>query len=124
MIFSGGPQALWRCKLGYSNVLFGLMMLEAFIPTGADHPYQSVFGFGRVRKIFVPFIMMLLIQICMPNVSFEGHLCGILSALFLYKTPLKYLFIPRIRWVKSFESKVNGCISCFEQKFTYYKAED
>lgn len=82
-VFSGGQQQKYNCGVGYSNILFGLMMLETWVKTDEDHPKQSVFGLFKVRKIFVPWLMMLFIQIAVPEASFIGHLSGIIAALLI-----------------------------------------
>jgi membrane associated rhomboid family serine protease len=60
-------------SIGYSGVLFGLMTL---------YPPNMVFGHyveEGYRK-FVPFMMLVVMQLLVKNVSFFGHLAGIVSA--------------------------------------------
>jgi membrane associated rhomboid family serine protease len=85
-----------KCAVGYSNILFGIMMLEALM--GGER-YQSVFGIVKVKKVYVPAIMMIIIQISMPQASLVGHFAGIISALVLKKTGLHYLLLPRQSWI-------------------------
>ena len=91
-------------------------MIEALIPSDTDR--VNLFGMWTVKKIYVPFILMGLSQLLVLNVAFEGHLCGILAALLLYKTPLKHLLIPK-RWIYNFEKK--QCVTRLENKATYYR---
>ena len=82
--------------MGYSNILFGIMMLEALM--GGERE-RSLFGMVKVRKIYIPVIMMIIIQISMPQASLVGHFAGIISALILKKTGLHYLLLPRQSWI-------------------------
>ena len=69
---------LRTCSVGYSNILFGIMVLEAYI----GDPYRNCFGV-KIRKVWYPIILMILIQISVPEASLLGHLCGILSGFIL-----------------------------------------
>ena len=75
----GGPAALIECGIGYSNVLFGIMFLEAFMDSSTHGSYFGI----RLRKTLVPFLYLAVIQLCFPEASLWGHLCGILAAVFL-----------------------------------------
>ena len=88
----GGYAYLRTCAVGYSNILFGMMMLEALIDA---EQHQNVFGLVRVKKIYVPWIMMIIIQISMPKASLIGHLAGIMSAHLLRKSGLHLILLPR-----------------------------
>ena len=83
---------LQTCAVGYSNILFGMMMLEAMME---GEKYQNVFGLVRVKKTYVPWIMMIIIQISMPKASLIGHLAGIVSAHFIKKSGLHLILLPR-----------------------------
>jgi len=69
-------------------------MLEAFLVNSPLHPYKKFYGF-KVKKIYVPFILMAVISIAMPQASFIGHLAGITAALLISKCYLHYILIPR-----------------------------
>ena len=77
-----------KCAVGYSNILFGLMILKIWIKTDSDHPYQTFRRVLKVHKMFVPWLLMILIQIMIPQASFIGHLTGILAALLIRFTLL------------------------------------
>lgn len=109
--------------MGYSNILFGLMMLETFIDTTVDHPYQTVFGLFKIKKVFVPWVMMFVIQFAMPEASLIGHLSGIIAAL-LIKLCLKYVLIPKRAWIEAFEERYHSCITSIGGKVTYYRANE
>ena len=76
--FAGGRNLAYlsTCGVGYSNILFGVLMLFAF--TGDT--YTSYFGF-RFRKICVPVLLLVLTSVAVPDSSFTGHLFGIIAAL-------------------------------------------
>jgi len=69
---------LATCGVGYSNILFGVLMLYSF--TGNTH--TSYFGF-KFRKIFVPVFLLVLTSAAVPDSSFTGHLFGIMAALII-----------------------------------------
>ena len=64
-----------RLSIGFSGVLFGLLTI---------FPTDSFFGFP-INKYFYPFLILSLMQIIVPNVSFMGHFIGIISGyLYIY----------------------------------------
>ena len=76
----GGSQITYLSSLsiGYSNILFGILMLFAL----SGDPYTSYFG-CRFRKVYTPFILLIATRILIPNTAFTGHLFGIIAALIL-----------------------------------------
>ena len=56
---TGGYEALQKCAVGYSNILFGIMMLEALIDQ--DQKTTKIFGLVEVKKVYVPWIMLIII---------------------------------------------------------------
>ncbi len=84
-----------QCAAGFSGVLFALKVLVSH--------YDSDSNYTRVLFLTVPtkaafWFELVLIQILVPNVSFVGHLAGILTGLLFVKGPLKHLvkFISRL----------------------------
>lgn len=63
------------CAIGFSGVIFGLIVIE-MAQSGASS--ISIFGFVSIPPLVYPWVLLLLCQILMPNVSFWGHLSGIL----------------------------------------------
>ena len=64
-----------RFSIGFSGVLFGLITI---------FPQNSLFGF-HINKYLFPFVMLFLMQLLVSNISFMGHLIGIISGhLYLY----------------------------------------
>ena len=71
----------FRAVVGFSGVLFGIKLIydETFAPE-----YQVIFGMRLMTK-YVIYLELLLVSILHPNVSFLGHLCGIITAKILLK---------------------------------------
>mmetsp|Transcript_13494 Transcript_13494/g.21042 ORF Transcript_13494/g.21042 Transcript_13494/m.21042 type:complete len:371 (+) Transcript_13494:215-1327(+) len=68
---------MYQHSLGFSGVLFHMCVLEAnSISSGGS---RSVFGMLTVPSYVYPFVLLLLIQVFMPHISFVGHLSGILT---------------------------------------------
>ncbi|CAI5489648.1 unnamed protein product, partial [Closterium sp. Naga37s-1] len=71
-----------ECSVGFSGVLFALKTVM-----NADSPaYSSVYGFVLPTK-YAAWAELLLIQLLVPEASFLGHLCGILSGLIYLHGP-------------------------------------
>eukprot|EP00123_Amoebidium_parasiticum_P020343 comp4797_c0_seq1/m.933 comp4797_c0_seq1/g.933 ORF comp4797_c0_seq1/g.933 comp4797_c0_seq1/m.933 type:complete len:374 (-) comp4797_c0_seq1:271-1392(-) len=67
------------CAVGFSGVLFGMKVLLAKEDPGGS---SRVFGFTMSHH-YVFWVELVLIQVITPNVSFLGHLAGILAGLLL-----------------------------------------
>lgn len=65
-----------RHSLGFSAVLFHLLVLESKChDPDASH---SILGIIHVPSKYYPWALLIMLQILIPNVSFLGHLSGIL----------------------------------------------
>lgn len=64
--------------IGYSGVLFAYAIIESYHTTEQS---RSVFGIFTVPAKVYPFILLLLIQVLLPGISFFGHLAGVLTGL-------------------------------------------
>ena len=96
----GAIELLATYSVGYSAVLFGLVMLECL----SGDKYLSVYG-CKVRKIFLPFAYLFLSQVIVPNASLIGHLSGIISALILrYGGIYMCRLLPQYAWLEPVES--------------------
>ena len=71
----GYDHLMHQHSLGFSGVLFHLSVLEAHY---SPRMTRNVFGFGQVSSTTYPWILLLVLQFFMPNLSFLGHLSGIL----------------------------------------------
>jgi len=68
----------------------------------------------------MPWILMVIIQLVMPNASLLGHLCGIISALLIKFCGL-YVLMPSYEWIKDFD---DSYASGLERKVTYFKGTE
>jgi rhomboid domain-containing protein 1 len=89
---------LRTCSIGYSNILFGVLMVDA---CGLGDLYTTIYGF-KVRKALYPLILLVFTAIAVPESSFSGHLCGIIAATLLMFCGL-HVLLPRQNWIESWE---------------------
>mmetsp|Transcript_28675 Transcript_28675/g.92309 ORF Transcript_28675/g.92309 Transcript_28675/m.92309 type:complete len:375 (+) Transcript_28675:71-1195(+) len=73
--YAGYPSLKAQHSLGFSGVLFALAVGEAW---RSDATSRSLFGIVSVPNKLYPVAMLLAMQIVLPNVSFLGHLAGLL----------------------------------------------
>ena len=74
MYFCGMRNTINTHALGFSGTLFHLVVLQCHL-SASDRP---IFGTFRVSSKVYPWVLLIGIQAIMPNVSFLGHLSGIL----------------------------------------------
>merc|ERR1712224_736391 len=60
-----------------------------------------------MRKIFFPPLLLVMIQVCIPDVSFLGHFYGIVAAIII-RYPLRCL-LPRKQWIEALEGPEPSC---------------
>ncbi|KAG6526233.1 hypothetical protein ZIOFF_016215 [Zingiber officinale] len=65
-----------ECAIGFSGILFAMIVIETSL-SGVQS--RSVFGLFNVPAKWYAWILLILFQFLASNVSFLGHLCGILS---------------------------------------------
>lgn len=70
----GSEKLMNQNSLGFSGVLFHLLVLESKCRQNTS---QSIFGMVQVSAKYYPWVMLVVIQFLMPNISFVGHLSGI-----------------------------------------------
>lgn len=81
---------MYECTVGLSGVIFTLLVINM---RDQESPTMSVFGFFRVPTKLYPWVLLVIMQIIMPNVSFLGHLSGIMVG-FLYSYGYLGIFQP------------------------------
>jgi len=71
----------WReCSLGLSGVLFALLTLESTTDdTGLIQRHRMLCGFA-ISAAAYPWVMLIVLQLLLPHVSFTCHLGGIVAA--------------------------------------------
>ena len=85
--------------VGYSGVLFSYAVLESY---SVDVRDRSVFGFFNVPATVYPWVLLIIMSLIMPNVSFLGHLSGILVG-FLAMSGLLSKLIPSKEFQRDLE---------------------
>ncbi|RNA04883.1 rhomboid-related 4 [Brachionus plicatilis] len=80
--------ALDSCAIGFSGVIFALKVL-----TTHDLPSGTIYGFDgiQVPSKYAYWFELIIISLLTPNVSFAGHLAGIVVGLLYINGPLKIL---------------------------------
>ncbi|XP_052174047.1 rhomboid-like protein 15 isoform X2 [Diospyros lotus] len=89
-----------ECAIGYSGILFSMIVIETSL-SGVQS--RSVFGLFNVPAQWYAWILLVVIQLLVTNVSLLGHLCGILSG-FAYTYGLFNMLIPGssfFSWIES-----------------------
>ena len=69
------PMSWYTDTVGFSGVLFAMAVDEASL---SPFPTRSVFGLFSVPTRVYPWVLMLILQLVMPNASLLGHLAGII----------------------------------------------
>ncbi|KAG6530042.1 hypothetical protein ZIOFF_012263 [Zingiber officinale] len=89
-----------ECAIGFSGILFAMIVIETSL-SGVQS--RSVFGLFNVPAKWYAWILLILFQFLASNVSFLGHLCGILSG-FAYTNGLLNYLLPGPSFYSSIES--------------------
>jgi membrane associated rhomboid family serine protease len=71
------PYLVWTnsCGVGFSGVLFTLMILQV---QQSRESNTSLYGLISVPTKIYPWVLLILLQVILPNVSLLGHLSGML----------------------------------------------
>ncbi|XP_071724855.1 rhomboid-like protein 15 [Rutidosis leptorrhynchoides] len=94
------PYLIDECAIGFSGILFSMIVIETSL-SGVQS--RSVFGLFNVPAKWYAWILLVVFQLIMTNVSLLGHLCGILSG-FAYTYGLFNFLMP----ASSFYSAIEG----------------
>lgn len=71
----GYDKLMYQHVLGFSGVIFHLSVMECNLSQGS----RSLFGAISVPSQVYPWVLLVVIQFIMPNLSFMGHLAGIIT---------------------------------------------
>lgn len=104
---------MYQHAVGFSGILFHLSVLESRLHSGN----RTIFGSFSVPAAVYPWVLLVVLQIFMPNLSFLGHLAGILTGTLEYYGFLDCIFAsdsflielesqPILRWLVSLDSFV------------------
>jgi hypothetical protein len=80
---------MYQHAVGYSGIIFHLSVLESRLHPGP----RSVFGVFSVPASVYPWVLLLVLQLIMPNLSFLGHLAGILTGTLEFYGLFDVLFV-------------------------------
>ncbi|KAL6997864.1 Rhomboid-like protein 15 [Sarracenia purpurea var. burkii] len=97
-----------ECAIGFSGILFSMIVIETSL-SGVQ--YRSVFGLFNVPAKWYAWILLVVFQLVMTNVSLLGHLCGILSG-FAYTYGLFNFLLPGTSFYSAIESSswISACV--------------
>ncbi len=73
----GNEALMYQHAVGFSGILFHLSVLESNNMSRGSN--RSVFGIVSVPSAVYPWVLLLVLQVIMPNISFTGHLAGIVT---------------------------------------------
>ncbi|XP_052175775.1 rhomboid-like protein 15 isoform X2 [Diospyros lotus] len=106
--FRPHPYLMNECAIGFSGILFSMIVIETSL-SGAQ--YRSMFGLFNVPAKWYAWILLVVFQLLMTNVSLLGHLCGILSG-FAYTYGLFNFLLPGTSFYSAIESSswLSACV--------------
>jgi len=90
---------LMKAAVGFSGVLFTLAVVESYTATA---PTRSFFGVVNVPTRVYPWVLLIILQIMIPQISFLGHLSGLLVGV-LYCYGCLGIFMPSTAFLSEME---------------------
>ncbi|OHT12599.1 Clan S-, family S54, Rhomboid-like serine peptidase [Tritrichomonas foetus] len=117
MYVGGEPSHFMTGSIGFSGVLFTLVVIDNSL---SGPGYRSLFGLVLIPSQFYPFALLFVMQLLLRNVSFLGHLSGLIIGYLYYFDFLKFL-TPSSNFFSSVENKICCCIT---QKLGYLPANN
>lgn len=92
ILLTQNPNYSLNCGVGYSGIIFTYCVIDVVLrPEGQ----RSIFGFFSVPSYLYPLTLLLLISILIPNVSWLGHLSGIITGWLYCRGILRPITLPR-----------------------------
>jgi len=82
--------SLNSCSAGLSGIIFSILVVDV---SSSLEPTQNVLGLFMVPTAIYPWVLLVMMSVIMPDVSFVGHLCGIVSG-YLYSFGLLNFIVP------------------------------
>jgi hypothetical protein len=89
-------------SVGFSGVIFALSVVDIYKSAGGS---RSIFGFFEVPAKVYPWVLLVVLQLLIPNVSFMGHLSGIVTGTVQAHGGLNCL-LPSVDMCRLIEAKV------------------
>jgi membrane associated rhomboid family serine protease len=100
-LFGGEPGFFYGYSVGFSGVLFALIVIDV---SGPDPGHRAVFGLFVVPAWLYPWVMLVVMQLIMRRVSFLGHLAGIAVG-YAYGCGLFRFVVPSSAWFGDVERR-------------------
>ena len=91
---AGFTGSMYSNAVGYSGVLFSLLHLHS-----AQASSRSIYGFVEVPGWVYPWALLVGISVVMPNISWEGHLCGLVAGILVERGAVKQVFLSKATFI-------------------------
>jgi membrane associated rhomboid family serine protease len=88
--FFGYDKWMYQHSVGFSGIIFHMSVLECNLSRSQS---RSVFGFFSVPSFLYPWVLLVILQMFMPNLSFLGHLSGIMTGTLQYYGMFEFLLV-------------------------------
>eukprot|EP00613_Pedinella_sp_CCMP2098_P061312 CAMPEP_0171984732 /NCGR_PEP_ID=MMETSP0993-20121228/273981_1 /TAXON_ID=483369 /ORGANISM="non described non described, Strain CCMP2098" /LENGTH=430 /DNA_ID=CAMNT_0012637565 /DNA_START=112 /DNA_END=1404 /DNA_ORIENTATION=- len=95
-------------SVGFSGVIFALAVVDIYRNSSTTH--RSVMGVFSVPAKYYPWVLLIVLQVLIPNVSFMGHLSGILSGTIQAHGGIDWL-LPSVAACRRFDSAFLTAVS-------------
>jgi len=116
---TGDNTWLMHSGVGFSGVLFAYMILESYHTVEQS---RSVFGMCAVPTKLYPWIMLVLLSLLIPGISFMGHLCGIVSGMLFVSGIMDTVAMPSPSFMRHIEDY--ACLRILTRLPNYSRAAD
>ena len=104
LVLTGDMKYIKQQSVGFSGVIFALCVVDIYRGAGET---RSIFGFFEVPAKVYPWVLLIMLQFLIPNVSFMGHLSGILTGTIQAHGGLNCL-LPSVEMCRLIEAKLMG----------------
>lgn len=110
------PSQMYVGGVGYSGVLFCYAVIDSYHTTETT---RSVFGLFSVPAKVYPFILLIILQFVLPNISFIGHASGIIVGMLAVSGILEVV-LPSLSFLEFIETTPNTALLCYCNKISNY----
>jgi len=108
MVLLNDLSYLKQHSVGFSGVIFALAVVDIYRNSSTTH--RSVMGVFSVPAKYYPWVLLIVLQVLIPNVSFMGHLSGILSGTIQAHGGIDWL-LPSVAACRRFDSAFLTAVS-------------
>lgn len=106
-------QWLFYSSIGFSGVIFTLAVLESH--SSPPNATRSIMGMCQVPSRAYPWVLLIIIQLMLPHISFVGHLSGLLVGILQSYGCIAFLFPSAALLNKLEGSSACACLTRFPQ---------